>query len=78
MSRSNPFYRHQRQVAKWQPSAHLFGRELWRALVRHARDRDTEEKRGRAPVTAVVTVVPVPANQVHGAWLRFRMLAGQR
>ncbi len=50
----NPFTRHQHQVAKWQPSARLFGRQLWRALVRHARDRDTAEMRGRAPMTAAI------------------------
>ncbi len=76
---TKPFDQHQRAIARWQPSARLFGRTLWRALVRGAVARDTEERRGRAPVTAVVTVVPVPANEVYGAWLRFRLLsAGAR
>lgn len=51
---TKPFDQHQRAIARWQPSAHLFGRTLWRALVRGAVARDTEERRGRAPVTAIL------------------------
>ncbi len=51
---TKPFDQHQRAISRWQPSAHLFGRTLWRALVRGAVARDTEERRGRAPVTAIL------------------------
>jgi len=67
---TKPFDQHQRAIARWQPSAPLFGRTLWRALVRGAVVRDAEEKRGRAPVTAVVTTVPVTANGWQGFLIR--------
>lgn len=65
---TKPFNHHQVAISRWQPSARIFGRTLWRALVRHAVDRDTDERRGRAPVSAVIPPPFFGPNQ-YGAWM---------